>query len=259
MLIRPTGHLRPPSAPEGLSAQGRSASTSGSPSRASAASSAPVCAACCTNSTTRLGWWQRLGDRGARRRSRSGCDRQRQPARRSASPACCTRSCRSGSTSRPAGPACSTSATSRSSASARTGTRSSPRPRSVPAARAEPIWRRSCRSRSCWSPAAWSACSIGLIALRLEGDYLAIVTLFVGQAFVEFVNNVDPGTLGGVNGLFGLDSLHGLSGTSRPRAASTIVALIVRRRLSRALHLLDTSRTGRAWRALRDDPLAAAR
>ena len=53
---------------------------------------------------------------------------------------------------------------------------------------------------------------IGLIALRLEGDYLAIVTLFVGQAFVEVVNNVDPGTLGGVNGLFGLDSLHGFSG-----------------------------------------------
>ena len=37
---------------------------------------------------------------------------------------------------------------------------------------------------------------IGLVALRLEGDYLAIVTLFVGQAFVEIVNNVDPGTLG---------------------------------------------------------------
>ena len=42
---------------------------------------------------------------------------------------------------------------------------------------------------------------IGLVALRLGGDYLAIVTLFVGQAFVEVVNNVDPGTLGGVNGL----------------------------------------------------------
>ena len=41
---------------------------------------------------------------------------------------------------------------------------------------------------------------IGLIALRVEGDYLAIVTLFVGQAFVEVVNNVDPNTLGGVNG-----------------------------------------------------------
>jgi ABC-type branched-subunit amino acid transport system permease subunit len=99
---------------------------------------------------------------------------------------------------------------------------------------------------------------IGLIALRLEGDYLAIVTLFVGQAFVEFVNNVDPGTLGGVNGLFGLDSLHGLSGNVSTPRGLYLVALIVIVFLAAALHLLDTSRTGRAWRALRDDPLAAA-
>ena len=62
---------------------------------------------------------------------------------------------------------------------------------------------------------------IGLIALRLEGDYLAIVTLFVGQAFVEVVNNVDPGTLGGVNGLFGLDPLHGFGGTHRRARSAT--------------------------------------
>jgi ABC-type branched-subunit amino acid transport system permease subunit len=99
---------------------------------------------------------------------------------------------------------------------------------------------------------------IGLIALRLEGDYLAIVTLFVGQAFVEFVNNVDPGTLGGVNGVFGLDSLHGLSGNVSSPRGYYLVALIVIVLLAALLHLLDTSRTGRAWRALRDDPLAAS-
>lgn len=98
---------------------------------------------------------------------------------------------------------------------------------------------------------------IGLIALRLEGDYLAIVTLFVGQAFMEVVNNVDPGTLGGVNGIFGLDSLHGLSGTVSTPRGLYIVALIMIVGLAGILHLLDTSRTGRAWRALRDDPLAA--
>ena len=44
------------------------------------------------------------------------------------------------------------------------------------------------------------------------------MTLFVGQAFVEVVNNVDPGTLGGVNGIFATDPLHGLSGNvSSPR------------------------------------------
>jgi ABC-type branched-subunit amino acid transport system permease subunit len=99
---------------------------------------------------------------------------------------------------------------------------------------------------------------IGLIALRLEGDYLAIVTLFVGQAFVEVVNNVDPGTLGGVNGIFSIDSLHGLSGNVSSPRGYYIVALIVIVVLAGVLHLLDTSRTGRAWRALRDDPLAAA-
>jgi len=99
---------------------------------------------------------------------------------------------------------------------------------------------------------------IGLIALRLEGDYLAIVTLFVGQAFVEVVNNVDPGTFGGVNGIYSIDSLHGLSGNVSTPRGYYLVALIIIVGLAAVLHLLDTSRTGRAWRALRDDPLAAS-
>jgi len=98
---------------------------------------------------------------------------------------------------------------------------------------------------------------IGLVALRLSGDYLAIVTLFVGTAFVEAVNNVAPGTLGGNNGLFGLDGFH----FAGARIGSTLgyyyFAVIVLIVLMAALHLLDSSRTGRAWRALRDDPLAA--
>ena len=99
---------------------------------------------------------------------------------------------------------------------------------------------------------------IGLIALRLSGDYLAIVTLFVGQAFMEVVNNVDPGTLGGVNGLFGLDPLHSLGGRIESPIGFYYLALIIVLALAGILHLLDTSRTGRAWRALRDDPLAAS-
>jgi ABC-type branched-subunit amino acid transport system permease subunit len=98
---------------------------------------------------------------------------------------------------------------------------------------------------------------IGLIALRLDGDYLAIVTLFVGQAFVEAVNNVDPGTLGGVNGLFGLDGFHGLGGSITSPRGYFFMALIFCAVLAGILHLLDRSRTGRAWRALNDDPLAA--
>jgi len=98
---------------------------------------------------------------------------------------------------------------------------------------------------------------IGLIALRLEGDYLAIVTLFVGQAFVEVVNNVDPGTLGGVNGIFGLDSFHGFGQQITTPRGYYYVALVFTVGLAAILHLLDRSRTGRAWRAVRDDPLAA--
>ncbi len=98
---------------------------------------------------------------------------------------------------------------------------------------------------------------IGLIALRLSGDYLAIVTLFVGQAFVEVVNNVDPGTFGGVNGIFGLDTFHSFGGQITTQRGYYYLLLIMTAALMAILHLLDTSRTGRAWRALRDDPLAA--
>jgi len=99
--------------------------------------------------------------------------------------------------------------------------------------------------------------AIGLVALRLSGDYLAIVTLFVGQAFMEVVNNVDPGTLGGVNGLFGLDPLHSFGVSVSTPIGYYYLALIVVVGLAGILRLLDTSRTGRAWRALQDDPLAA--
>jgi len=98
---------------------------------------------------------------------------------------------------------------------------------------------------------------IGLVALRLHGDYLAIVTLFVGQAFVEVVNNIDPTLFGGNNGLFGLDPWHGFGGSIGSVHGYYYAALVMLIILMAGLHLLDGSRTGRAWRALRDDPLAA--
>jgi len=99
---------------------------------------------------------------------------------------------------------------------------------------------------------------IGLVALRLSGDYFAIVTLFVGQAFVEIVNNVDPGTLGGVNGLFGLDPVHSFGVKIVSPLGYYYLALVLTAIVAGILHLLDTSRTGRSWRALNDDPLAAS-
>jgi ABC-type branched-subunit amino acid transport system permease subunit len=98
---------------------------------------------------------------------------------------------------------------------------------------------------------------IGLVALRLDGDYLAIVTLFVGQAFVIIVNDVDPTVLGGTNGIFGLDPLHDFGHQVTSTLGYYYVGLGAVVVVAAVLHLLDTSRTGRAWRALRDDPLAA--
>ena len=48
---------------------------------------------------------------------------------------------------------------------------------------------------------------VGWPSRRLIGDYLAIVTLFFGEAFVEFTNNVAPSVLDGPNGIVGIDPI----------------------------------------------------
>jgi branched-chain amino acid transport system permease protein len=98
---------------------------------------------------------------------------------------------------------------------------------------------------------------VGLPSRRLVGDYLAIVTLFFGEAFVEFTNNVAPATLGGPNGIVGIDpiSIFGHQITTNTGYYLLLVVVLV---LTMAvLRLLEFSRTGRAWRAVREDPLAA--
>jgi ABC-type branched-subunit amino acid transport system permease subunit len=99
---------------------------------------------------------------------------------------------------------------------------------------------------------------VGLPSRRLSGDYLAIVTLFFGEAFVEFTNNVAPGTLGGANGIVGIDTIHSFGVSLTTNAAYYYLLVVVLVATMAALRLLDTSRTGRAFRAVRDDPLAAA-
>jgi len=108
---------------------------------------------------------------------------------------------------------------------------------------------------------------LGSTSRRLLGDYLAIVTLFFLQAFqviavngnaVSFLGFTGHTDLtGGPNGIPGLDPfrLFGLEIVSERGfvwlAAAAGVAVLV------MLSLAVRSRTGRAWMALREDPLAA--
>ena len=103
---------------------------------------------------------------------------------------------------------------------------------------------------------------LGLPSRRLLGDYLAIVTLFFGQAFVVFVNAANPtvrgqGLTGGPNGIADIDAndLLGYELTTRRQQYWFLLGVVLL--VLVGLHFLSESRTGRAWRALREDPLAA--
>jgi branched-chain amino acid transport system permease protein len=99
---------------------------------------------------------------------------------------------------------------------------------------------------------------LGIPSRRLLGDYLAIVTLFFGQAFVVFVNVADPrGLTNGPNGLADVDPFRFFGFELTTRKQYFYFLLLVLTLLIVALQFLDQSRTGRAWRALREDPLAA--
>ena len=104
---------------------------------------------------------------------------------------------------------------------------------------------------------------LSLPSRRLVGDYLAIMTLFFAQVFVEVVRNysrlpgVETDITGGPNGITGVDpfSLFGFQFNTFHRSFYLLLALLGL--LIIGLHHIDDSRTGRAWRALREDTLAA--
>jgi branched-chain amino acid transport system permease protein len=108
---------------------------------------------------------------------------------------------------------------------------------------------------------------VGLPSRRLVGDYLAIVTLFFLQLFLTVATNGDQlfghDVTGGSNGILNIDPLHilGQSLSVEHGGAFAVgylyVGLVFFAVVYTALHFVNDSRTGRAWRSLREDSLAA--
>jgi branched-chain amino acid transport system permease protein len=110
---------------------------------------------------------------------------------------------------------------------------------------------------------------VALPSRRLVGDYLAIVTLFFGELFYTVYQNGQHMSLfgfggahdvtGGPNGIPNIDQFNvfGARIGTLNYTAYFYVALIFFMVLLLAMYLLDRSRTGRAWKSLREDPLAA--
>jgi ABC-type branched-subunit amino acid transport system permease subunit len=108
---------------------------------------------------------------------------------------------------------------------------------------------------------------VALPSRRLVGDYLAIITLFFGQLFVTVYQNGSRISVlgftrpydvtGGPNGIPGVDNwnLGGLKIASVQ--GYYYAALVVFLLTFTVVFLVDTSRTGRAWKSLHEDPLAA--
>lgn len=105
---------------------------------------------------------------------------------------------------------------------------------------------------------------LSLPSRRLVGDYLAIMTLFFAQVFLEIIVNFErlPGVAidltGGPNGIIGVAPwrIFGFSFNTFNRNFYLLLFLLGL--LIVVLRNIDASRTGRAWRALREDTLAAA-
>jgi len=108
---------------------------------------------------------------------------------------------------------------------------------------------------------------LGLPSRRLHGDYLAIVTLFFLQLFQTIVTNGDSifghNFTGGAFGIFTVKPLHGFGHTLAVQHGGVFavsyyfIAIAFFVVIYIALRFVNLSRTGRAWRSLREDPLAA--
>jgi len=98
---------------------------------------------------------------------------------------------------------------------------------------------------------------LGVPALRLKGDYLAVVTLGFGEIIRIFLTNLN-GLTGGPNGILGI---------KRPSLGPLVLdgyrefywfALAVLALIVVIVHRLVNSRYGRAWIAIRENEMAAS-
>ena len=117
----------------------------------------------------------------------------------------------------------------------------------------------------CLPACAVCAGALGLLfgscALRLRGDYLAVVTLGFGEITRVALNNLDPLT-GGPNGLTVAHPVLGFAGrgldfgiNSLPYYYLTLAVIVA---VAMITFRLSLSRLGRAWIAIKEDEVAAA-
>jgi ABC-type branched-subunit amino acid transport system permease subunit len=115
--------------------------------------------------------------------------------------------------------------------------------------------------------AALAGLLLGSPSLRLSGDYLAIVTLGFAQVFLLLANTMDkvmlPWSLeplnvtGGPNGITPIDQFHLFGWALASVSDYFYVLLLALAAILLVLRNINQSRVGRAWRALREDTLAA--
>ena len=108
---------------------------------------------------------------------------------------------------------------------------------------------------------------IGALSLRLSGDYLAIVTLGFGQVFVQLVLTLTRVKVPwqrrpvdftkGPNGINRLDEISLFGFTFESSLQYYYLFLVVLIFIFIAVFRINASRIGRAWRAIKEDELAA--
>jgi branched-chain amino acid transport system permease protein len=108
---------------------------------------------------------------------------------------------------------------------------------------------------------------LGSLSIRLQGDYLAIVTLGFGLLFVQLTTTLTrvnffwldrPVDLTrGPNGINNLDEIALLGYEFKSNLEYYFLFLVLLGLVVLVVHHINQSRLGRAWRAMREDELAA--